>query len=338
MAGRLGVVPGECFGQASAAGYCDRVEAARERFVEYLRSEVRASRHTVAAYARDVAAFGEFVQGRRRRPAKPSDLNLREVRAYLAELHGELAPASVARKLSALRTFGELMRREGLVPDNDVALITSPKRGNKLPVALPQADVGRMLETPDEARDPDDPVQLRDRAVLEVLYGAGLRVSECAALDLEHVRRSADDALLIRVVSGKGGKDRIAFIGRAGAEAIQAWLAVRPLLLKPRSPADALFLGIRGGRLGVRQIRKLVYARSDANARARVGPHGLRHSFATHLLDSGCDLRAIQALLGHASLSTTQRYTHVSMGKLIDVYAASHPRAKMPAAPDERDG
>jgi integrase/recombinase XerC len=307
------------------------MEAARQRFVEHLRSEVRASPNTVLAYARDVAAFAASVEQRHGRPASPTDLNLREVRVHLAELHASCATATVARKLSALRTFGELLRREGLVPDNEVALVSSPKRASKLPVALPVADVDAMIGTPDPARD--DPKQVRDRAVLEILYGAGLRVSECAALDDEHLRWSSDDELLLRVVSGKGGKDRIAFVGRSAATAVRAWLEVRDALRVARSPGEALFLGNRGGRIGVRQIRNLVYARSDIHARARVGPHGLRHSFATHLLDRGCDLRAIQSLLGHASLSTTQRYTHVSMGKLIDVYGSAHPRAKAKPTP-----
>ncbi len=312
------------------------MEDARTRFVEHLRSEVRASAHTVRAYAADVAAFDESVRRRRGRPTRPTDLNQREVRAYLAELHGAAASSTIARKLSALRTFGELLRREGLIPDNEVALVQSPKRGNKLPVALPVGDIEQMIES----RDPGeatglvdgsaeaDPQALRDRAVLEVLYGAGLRVSECASLDLPHLRFTEADRVVVRVVSGKGGKDRLVFLGRPAAAALRAWLDVRPLLVRPRSPAEALFLGNRGGRLGVRQIRTLVYRRSDAQARARVGPHGLRHSFATHLLDNGCDLRAIQAMLGHASLSTTQRYTHISMGKLMDVYAQAHPRAR----------
>ncbi|MEM6994761.1 MAG: tyrosine-type recombinase/integrase, partial [Myxococcota bacterium] len=308
------------------------MEAARERFVEYLRSEVRASKHTLRAYAADVAAFEASVTERRGRPARPTDLNQREVRAYLAELHGRVASSTVARKLSALRTFGELLRREGLIEDNEVTLVVSPTRGNRLPVALPVADVEAMIEPAEGELEHDDAPALRDRAVLEVLYGAGLRVSECAALDLSHLRRSAAGEVTIRVVSGKGGKDRIVFVGAPAAAALAAWLEVRETLLRPRSPAEALFLGNRGGRLGVRQIRKLVYARSDAHARARVGPHGLRHSFATHLLDSGCDLRAIQSLLGHASLSTTQRYTHISMGKLVDVYAQAHPRAQSDAA------
>lgn len=304
------------------------------RFVEHLRSEVRASPHTIRAYSRDIAAFDDSVRRRHGRPSRPSDLNQREVRAYLAELHTSAAASSIARKLSALRTFGELLRRDGVIADNEVALVSSPKRSNKLPVALPVQDIERMIDTDidtdtdrREGTPDDDPRQVRDRAVLEVLYGAGLRVGECAALDVGHLRFSSDDEVVVRVISGKGGKDRIVFLGRPAAEAVSAWLRVRVALVRPRTPAAALFVGNRGARLGVRQIREMVYRRSEASARARVGPHSLRHSFATHLLDNGCDLRAIQAMLGHASLSTTQRYTHISMGKLIGVYTAAHPRA-----------
>ncbi|MBL4686461.1 MAG: tyrosine-type recombinase/integrase [Nannocystaceae bacterium] len=314
------------------------MEAARERFVEHLRSEVRASPHTIRAYSRDIAEFDDSVRRRHGRASRPSDLNQREVRAYLAELHTTAATSSIARKLSALRTFGELLRREGVIADNEVALVSSPKRTNKLPVALPVQDIERMIDTdPDPGtnlatpdahgtRD-DDPRQVRDRAVLEVLYGAGLRVGECAALDVGHLRFSSDDEVVVRVISGKGGKGRIVFLGRPAAKAVSAWLRVRVALVRPTTPPAALFVGNRGARLGVRQIREMVYRRSELSARARVGPHSLRHSFATHLLDNGCDLRAIQAMLGHASLSTTQRYTHISMGKLIGVYTAAHPRA-----------
>jgi len=313
------------------------MEAAAQRFAAYLKGEVRASPHTIRAYRRDVAAFAEAVEQRHGRPAEPTDLNLHEVRAYLALLHGEVATATIARKLSALRTLGELLRREGLMPDNEVALVQSPKRANKLPVALPVADIDTMITADPSTGGGKDPRTVRDVAVLELLYGAGLRVSECAALNLDDLRWSGDAELLIRVISGKGGKDRIVFVGRVGVAAVKAWLAVRDALVRPRTPAEALLVGNRGGRMGVRQIRALVYDRSDAHARARVGPHALRHSFATHLLDSGCDLRAIQSMLGHASLSTTQRYTHISMGKLADVYAAAHPRARHDSGASEPD-
>jgi integrase/recombinase XerC len=175
--------------------------------------------------------------------------------------------------------------------------------------------------------------------MLEVLYGAGLRVSEAVALDLDDLRhegRGADEHLTVRVRLGKGGKQRVVPLGRKAAVALAEWLDVRSELLRPGSPVAAVFLGHRGARLVTRVARELVYRRcEETGARAVVGPHGLRHSFATHLLQSGCDLRTIQSLLGHASLSTTQRYTHLDMGRLIDLYEQAHPRAKLPVVQAE---
>jgi integrase/recombinase XerC len=255
-----------------------------------------------------------------------TDLDVREVRAHLAELHGKLAASSIGRKLSALRTFAEFCRREGLLEENAVALIRRPKVGRKLPVALPVEDVTALIESDQRT----GAVGSRDRALLEVLYGAGLRVSEVVALDIDDLRTEGD-RLTVRVRSGKGGKQRVVPLGRKAAEALKDWLAAREQLATPKSPADALFLGTRGARLTARVARELVYRRCEqTGARAVIGPHGLRHSFATHLLQSGCDLRTIQALLGHASLSTTQRYTHLDMGRLIDLYEQAHPRANLP--------
>jgi site-specific recombinase XerD len=300
------------------------------RFVEHLQRQVRASPHTVRAYHRDVAQFLDTVEERSGREAIPADLDVRQVRAHLATLHGKRASSTMARKLSALRRFGEFLRREGAVEDNAVALVQNPKRAQRLPVALPVDDVVSMIEAP----APDDPQARRDRAVLEVLYGAGLRVSECVGLDLSHLRWEGE-RLLVRVIRGKGGKDRIVPLGRPAARALRDYLELRPLLVRPKSPAEAVFLGNRGGRLSDRQVRYLVDRRSTEHAHARISPHGLRHGFATHLLDSGCDLRTIQSLLGHASLSTTQRYTHLTMGRLMDVYEKAHPRARMPRAEGE---
>lgn len=306
------------------------MRAALASFLVQLETERRLSANTRTAYARDIEAFIDSVEARRSRPARVTDLDVREVRAHLAELHGKLAASSIGRKLSALRTFGEFCRREGLLDENAVALIRRPKVGRKLPVALPVEDVGQLIDAPQR----EGAIGLRDRALLEVLYGAGLRVSEVVALDLEDLRREGaggHERLTVRVRAGKGGKQRVVPLGRKAAAALNEWLAVRDELATPKSPADALFLGHRGGRLSTRVARELVYRRCESTgARAVVGPHGLRHSFATHLLQSGCDLRTIQALLGHASLSTTQRYTHLDMGRLIDLYEKAHPRASLP--------
>lgn len=299
------------------------MERARDEFLEHLTHERRLSANTVRAYAGDLTGFIAFVGELRGRPAMPGDLELKTIRGWLAAHHRDHGAATVARRLAALRSFGEWMRRRGLVAENEAALVASPKRASKLPVALPVEDVGRLIDEPAT----DTPSAIRDTAVLEVIYGAGLRVSEAAALDLDHLEIEGG-TLRARVIGGKGNKDRIVPLGRRAAAALQAWLELRPVLVRPRSPARALWLGDRGGRLGVRQIRELVYRRCEATgARARIGPHGLRHAFATHLLDSGCDLRTIQSLLGHASLSTTQRYTHVSIAGLTAVYERAHPRA-----------
>jgi integrase/recombinase XerC len=304
------------------------MRAALEEFVHHLETEVRGSPHTVRAYRRDVEALVESIERRRRRTARMSDLNVREVRAHLAELHGDHAPATIGRKLSALRRFAEHCRERGLVKDNELALVRRPKERRKLPVALPVEDVNRLIDAPAG----DGPVDRRDRALLEVLYGGGLRVAEACGLDVSDLRRDGDD-LVVRVRAGKGNKDRVVPVGAAAAAAVSAWLERRPSLEHPARSGAALFLGRRGGRLSPRTAREIVYRRCLATgARARVGPHGLRHSFATHLLESGCDLRTIQTLLGHASLSTTQRYTHLDMGRLLDTYERSHPRAKLPRA------
>jgi site-specific recombinase XerD len=304
------------------------MRSALASFMVYLETERRLSLNTQVAYRRDVEAFIDSVEARRGRPAKLPDLGVREVRAHLAELHGQLAASSIGRKLSALRSFGEFCRREGLVEENAVALIRRPKLGHKLPVALPVEDISQMIDAPQRP----GAVGLRDRALLEVLYGAGLRVSEAVGLDLDDLRREGE-RLTVRVRSGKGGKQRVVPLGRKAAVALDAWLAARAALATPRSPADAVFLGVRGGRLSSRVARELVYRRCEATgARAVVGPHGLRHSFASHLLQSGCDLRTIQSMLGHASLSTTQRYTHLDMGRLFELYEQAHPRASLPDA------
>jgi integrase/recombinase XerC len=299
------------------------VEAAAERFVEHLQTQRRSSAHTVRAYAGDVLAFAAFVRELRGRAPVPADLDVRTVRTWLAAIHGKVGAASIARKLSALRSFGEFLRRTGVLAENAVTMIASPKRRQSLPVALPLEDVTPMIEAPQR----DGVHGVRDRAILETIYGAGLRVSELVALDLHHLERERG-TLRVRVEAGKGGKDRIVPLGRKAAVALGEWLAVRDALVRACSPKAALFLGDRGRRIGVRAVRELVYRRCLATGtRARIGPHGLRHAFATHLLDSGCDLRTIQSLLGHASLSTTQKYTHLTLGGIVDVYERAHPRA-----------
>ena len=299
-----------------------RVEELAERFLEGLRVERRLSPHTIRAYRSEVRGFFDFVADRAGRAPRPEDFDARNLLSYLARDHRRLRPSTRGRRLSALRTFGDFLRDTGVLPENPARTIDAPRLPRRLPSAPTVDEATALVEVPG-----DDPVARRDRAMLELLYGAGLRVSECAALDLDDLRRDGG-GWIVWVRGGKGGKDRFVPIGRKAVEALDAYRAVRDTFQTPRSPPEALFYGVRGGRISVRVLRKVVYDRCRAaGTRARMGPHALRHAFATHLLQSGCDLRAIQHMLGHASLSTTQRYTHLDLGRLLDVYERAHPRA-----------
>jgi integrase/recombinase XerC len=275
------------------------------------------SPHTRRAYLVDVREFVADLRARGVR-AVPARLDVPEIRAYLAARFGRRKPSTLARKLSSLRTFASFLQQRGAVGDNAARLVASPKQRRMLPRFLTVDDAFRVMAAPDG----DGPAPPRDRAILEVLYGAGLRVSEVSGLDLDDVRRE-DDLAMLRVRLGKGRKDRIVPLGSRGVAALDAWLAKRPAGPGP------LFTNRFGRRLGTRSIGRMVAAFSTlASTTGRVTPHALRHSFATHLLDSGCDLRAIQEMLGHASLSTTQRYTHVGIGHLMEVYDKAHPRSR----------
>jgi integrase/recombinase XerC len=307
------------------------------RFEQHLRAEKHASPHTLRAYLGDLEEFLAFATERAARSGRelgPETLDVPMVRAYLASLFGRYEPASVGRKLASLRSFCRYLVRLGALEDSPGRLVQTPKQKKPLPKLLPVDDAFRLCEA---ARpiDEDDPVSVaaavRDRALVEVLYGTGLRVSECVGLDTTDVERDRAGSALVRVRSGKGRKDRIVPLGRKGVEALDVYLAQRDVLCHPRTgaaDARALFLNRRGGRLTARSVaRHLLRDEIRSGVRA-ASPHALRHSFATHLLDGGADLRSIQELLGHASLSTTQRYTHVSIDRLMETYDKAHPHAK----------
>ena len=291
-------------------------------FLEFLRLNRNASPHTVAAYDSDLSQFLSFAAALRRTPRgdlKPADLDLATVRAFMADLYRQgQARSSVSRKLSALRTFARYLRREGLIEGDPVALAAAPKREQKVPAHLSVDEMSTLLTTPDDSV----PLGRRDRAILELFYASGLRLSELVGLDVEDVNLSAR---MVRVM-GKGAKERIVPFNDATKKAIAVWMKDRATLVKG---ADALFVNFRGLRLTGRSVQRLV-ARYVGLCSTRFGisPHALRHSFATHLLERGADLRAIQELLGHVQLSTTQRYTHVNAAQLLDVYRKAHPRAK----------
>ncbi len=301
---------------------------ALDAFRRHLSHEKRRSVHTVRAYLTDLGEFTSFLRKRLGREPSVRDLDLLAVRSYVASLFGSNEHSTLARKLSALRTFGRFLLRKGLAETNPASLVPTPKRRKLLPRVLPAEQTNRLVETPNGNK----PLGLRDRALLEVLYGAGVRRSEAVALDMADLDRTTL-GMVLRIRRGKGAKERLALLGAPGTEAVETYITKgRPSLVDAQGNQDpqALFLNARGGRLTGRSVaRVLDRYRAEVGLPGNASPHTLRHSFATHMLDSGADLRSIQELLGHASLSTTQRYTHVSMAHMMQVYDQAHPRARM---------
>ncbi len=282
-----------------------------------LEGERNASPHTLAAYRIDLAQFALFLRAEGITTWDGVDVQV--ARRYVAHLDRHHARAATARKLSALRTFFRFLARESRVTRNPLALVSAPKQPRRLPKLLTPAEVTAMLRAP----DPRTPLGLRDRVLLEVLYATGLRVGELVSLQVRDA--SATDELR---VLGKGRKERIVLLTAAARQALARYLeASRPRLLRGRDPGT-VFLNARGGPLSDRGVRVVVdrLIRRAASGR-RISPHVLRHTFATHLLDGGADLRSVQELLGHVNLRTTQIYTHVSRDWLKRVYDRAHPRA-----------
>ncbi|HET9262954.1 MAG TPA: tyrosine recombinase XerC [Vicinamibacterales bacterium] len=317
-------------------------------FLDHLRLNENASVNTVRAYESDLTQLLAFLAaraGRRRTELGTIEFTHHHIREFLTELHQRgNSRASAARKLAAIRTFGKYLRREGVLEGDPAALVGTPKREQKLPPHLGEAEMSRLLEMPDASH----PLGRRDRAILELFYASGLRLSELVGLDVDDVNLSGR---VVRVM-GKGGKERLVPFNRTAEAAIRAWLqdweALRGLALvetlrpsgapQPRRPRvarrggrgtrDPLFLNYQGTRLSSRSVDRLVKRYVAAcSTRFGISPHALRHSFATHLLERGADLRAIQELLGHSRLSTTQRYTHVNAAQLLETYRKAHPKA-----------
>lgn len=295
-------------------------------FLAYLRAERGVSRETLRAYRSDLAQLLAFLAEMGLATAEGDETDFSRIdpvliRAFMALLQGKgMAKSSIARKLACLRAFFRYLVREGKLRGNPAKLVKSPKLPKRLPSYLDVDEAFRLLE----AADGQTPLDLRDRALLELLYASGIRVGELTALDLQDLDLESG---LLRV-RGKGGRERIVPVGRKALKALRAYLAQRGALAARSSPAPALFLNGRGSRLSARSVGTIVLKYlGKSGLGPKITPHGLRHSYATHLLGAGADLRAIQELLGHRRLSTTQRYAHVSPEHLMEVYDKAHPRA-----------
>jgi len=283
-----------------------------DKFLRYLEVEKGVSVHTLRAYRKDLEAFNKLVG------KEPGEIDLVDIRGFLAfQIRAGLSKTTVGRRLAVVRSFLRFMHREGYVETNPAKLVSSPKTGRPLPRFLSVDDAFSLVERPEGIGF----MPARDRAILELLYSSGLRVSEAAGLNVDDVNTREG---LVKV-RGKGRKERLLPIGSKAVDALKSYL-VEKILLKKRN--SALFLNRRGGRLSERGIRRIVvkYAKLSG-IDGKMGPHTLRHSFASHLLQDGADLRVIQELLGHSSLSTTQKYTHLDITHLMDVYDKAHPLA-----------
>lgn len=307
-----------------------------EMFLAHLELEKGFSSATVQAYAGDLAQFEALLQSRGLSLAEPSDITKKQVQAFLADQHRQnMGKSSVARRLSALRAFFRFCARMRMISTLPTEGVKNPRQDKRHPDVLNVDQVFAVLEAGQkpkaEAARKKDPGRAeaetaRDLALAELLYGSGLRISEAIGLNSAQLNLQNATARVL----GKGGKQRLAPLSDSSVEALERWLGLREALLPPgRRDDDALFLGSRGGRLGRRQAQRIV---EDLCKRAglaqAVSPHALRHSFATHLLEAGADLRSVQELLGHARLSTTQRYTHLNLAKLVQVYDKAHPKAR----------
>jgi integrase/recombinase XerC len=290
-----------------------------ERFLSYLRVEQDSSPYTIKNYGNDIGQFLDYCRAQGVDSLNRVDRPL--LRGYLAELDDAgYVKASIARRVAELRSFGNFLVQEGTLERNPFRMVSAPRIPKRLPQYLTVAEVEVLLAAPDTST----PLGQRDRVIIEVLYAAGLRVSELVSLDVSDVDLAQGQ---VRVV-GKGRKERIGLLGRPALEALRVYLETgRPALMRQR-PISALFLNHRGSRLTTRGVALILSRASEqAGLRSPVSPHVLRHSFATHLLDGGADLRVVQELLGHADLTTTQIYTHVSQSRAREVYMRAHPRA-----------
>lgn len=290
-----------------------------EDFLHRLAVEKQYSAHTLRAYRRDLGSLEDFLKGRN---CDVTEATVRDVRAFLATLRIRgLARSTIARKVSAIRSLYKYLYREGLIEKNPMSALRTPRQEKKLPKFLTVAEIERLFDAPDTSTW----MGARDRAMLETMYGGGLRVSELVGLNDEDVDTSAG----IARVRGKGKKERLAPIGDIAAEEIRHYQELRAGVSLPQKSANALFINaVDGRRITTRSVRRVLRKwLLEAGLDADLSPHALRHSFATHLLQNGADLRSVQELLGHENLSTTQIYTHLTTENLKEIYDKAHPRA-----------
>lgn len=308
---------------------CTSIKDLVEQFLDCLTREKGYSINTVRAYRIDLDQFCEYLVAKGKiqsydDPSWHTAVDALVIRSYLAELYKKIEKTSIARKLSTLRSFFAFLEKLGLVDGNPAAEVSMPRLKKHLPAHLTVDEAFRLMEAPKKG----SVLGLRDAAILEILYSCGLRVSEVSALDIDSVDF---DGRIVRVL-GKGNKERLVPIGRQAMEVLRQYVeASQPLRQKSRSGGKArpLFVNYRGGRLTTRSIARIIkkYALETCLS-SEITPHAMRHTFATHMLDGGADLRAVQELLGHESLSTTQKYTHLSLDHLMEVYDKAHPRSE----------
>lgn len=293
-----------------------------DRFLRFLEVERNAAALTLKSYAEDLSALEGYLTECYGRPAEPREITPLDLRGYVSAMHeAGYAKTSIARRLASLRTFFKFALREGLADTNPAKPLRNPRPDRKLPHFLSNEEISKLLEAPPATVN----MGLRDRSILETMYSAGLRVSECVGLNDADV--DLDEGVLL--IRGKGRRERLAPIGSYAAKALKRWLAVRKLAKGITGGGAPIYTNKFGRRLTTRSVaRMLEKYLQEAGLDLRTSPHTLRHSFATHLLDRGADIRSVQELLGHKSLVTTQIYTHLSTAGLKAVYEKAHPRAK----------
>jgi len=289
-----------------------------EGFIAYLKHEKNASPHTITNYRRDLLQLEQYLD---KKKLKLKEIDNIVLRGFLALLYdrGE-KKSTVGRKLAAIRSFFQFCMRKRWMDDNPAKVVATPKQDKPVPSFLSEEEMKEFLDLPQTTK----PLEMRDKAMLELLYATGIRVSELVGISLEDVKFTER---LIRV-KGKGKKERLVPFGRLAEESLRSYLRVRPLIHKGRVEETPLFLNYCGKRISPRSVERTVDKYIQCSAvRRKISPHSLRHSFASHLLSRGADLRVIQELLGHESLATTQKYTHLDLKHLLDVYRKSHPRS-----------